>query len=115
MRAGSADGNTFTIKCDNIHLTTPSCAPLTFFLTRCVGVWDTVDALGMPQELCFSHDVRGLFGFPDKVLGPHIEQAFHAIGLHETRGDFVGYKSLTLKDLTPTARFLSCAIGCGKV
>jgi len=63
-----ADGDTFTVKV--------------------LGVWDTVGALGLPQELSFSHHAKQLFGFPDKALGPHIEHAFHAMGLNETRKDF---------------------------
>ncbi|KAF8576583.1 hypothetical protein K439DRAFT_1640432 [Ramaria rubella] len=63
-----ADGDTFTIKC--------------------VGVFDTVGSLGMPKELSFSHEMKELFGFHDKVLGAHIQHAFHAMGMHETRADF---------------------------
>lgn len=55
---------------------------------KVVGVWDTVGALGLP----------GLFGTPgfkhvtsffDPGLGMTIENAFHALSLHEDRKDFL--------------------------
>ena len=60
-------------------------------VTRCVGVFDTVGSLGIPQELRFGHGVHTLFGFPDKRLPEHIEYAFHAMALDEPREDFVCY------------------------
>ncbi|KIJ47432.1 hypothetical protein M422DRAFT_778091 [Sphaerobolus stellatus SS14] len=63
-----ADGDTFTVKC--------------------IGVFDTVGALGIPCELKLDHKVQSLFGFPDCFLGEHIENAFHAMALDETREDF---------------------------
>jgi len=63
-----ADGDTFTI--------------------NALGVFDTVGSLGLPKELSFSHKIKRLFGFRDKHLGEHIEHAFHAMALNETRADF---------------------------
>jgi hypothetical protein len=57
---------------------------------RCVGVFDTVGSLGLPEELTFgSKKLNTIFGFPDKLLGEHIQHAFHALALNETRADFV--------------------------
>lgn len=63
---------------------------------RCVGVFDTVGSLGLPEELTLhSNKITTIFGFPDKKLGEHIENAFHALALNETRADFVN-RSLAL-------------------
>ncbi len=57
---------------------------------RCVGVFDTVGSLGLPEELAFgSKRIKTLFGFPDSVLGDHVERAYQALALNETRADFV--------------------------
>ena len=57
---------------------------------RCVGVFDTVGSLGLPEELSFgSKKIKTLFGFPDSVLGDHIEWAYQALALNEIRADFV--------------------------
>jgi len=57
---------------------------------RVVGVFDTVGSVGLPEELTFfSKKFKQLFGFADKLLGSHIQHAFHAMALNETRADFV--------------------------
>lgn len=57
---------------------------------RCVGVWDTVGALGLPDELVTKNPKIKLFGFRDPgKLGAHIQFAFQALALNERRGDFV--------------------------
>ena len=57
---------------------------------RCVGVFDTVGSLGLPEELALgSKKIKTLFGFSDAVLGDHIERAYQALALNETRADFV--------------------------
>ncbi|KAJ7783742.1 hypothetical protein DFH07DRAFT_726840 [Mycena maculata] len=59
------------------------------FFHRFVGVFETVGSLGLPEEL--SHhgpDIRNLFGFNDQLLGEHIQYAYHALALNETRADF---------------------------
>lgn len=53
-------------------------------------MFDTVGSLGLPEELTLgSRKVRTLFGFPDSELGVHIERAYQALALNETRADFV--------------------------
>ena len=57
---------------------------------RCIGVFDTVGSLGLPEELSFgSKKIQTLFGFPDSILGDHVERAYQALALNETRADFV--------------------------
>jgi type VI secretion system (T6SS) phospholipase Tle1-like effector len=57
---------------------------------RCIGVFDTVGSLGLPEELSFgSKKIQTLFGFPDSTLGDHVERAYQALALNETRADFV--------------------------
>lgn len=59
------------------------------FSIKCVGVFDTVGSLGLPEELAFgSKRIKTLFGFPDSVLGDHVERAYQALALNETRADF---------------------------
>ncbi|KAF9482421.1 hypothetical protein BDN70DRAFT_968333 [Pholiota conissans] len=59
------------------------------FTVKCLGVWDTVGALGLPKEFTpFTAKTARLFGFHDQKLGEHVEHAFHAMGLHELRSDF---------------------------
>jgi uncharacterized protein (DUF2235 family) len=54
---------------------------------RCIGVWDTVGALGVPVErLKFMN--RGKFQFHDTNLGAGVDCALHAIGIDEKRGPF---------------------------
>jgi len=48
-----------------------------------------VGSLGLPEELAFgSKRIKTLFGFPDSVLGDHVERAYQALALNETRADF---------------------------
>ena len=56
---------------------------------RCVGVFDTVGSLGLPDELTHSKKVVSLLGFPDKLLGEHVQRAYQALALDEHRKDFV--------------------------
>ncbi|GLB36111.1 putative uncharacterized alpha/beta hydrolase domain (DUF2235) [Lyophyllum shimeji] len=61
----------------------------TMFSVKCLGVFDTVGSLGLPEEVaCRSNEVRTIFGFPDKLLGAHVERAYQALALNETRADF---------------------------
>ena len=51
---------------------------------RCVGVWDTVGALGIPGfSLCSS-----VFRFHSTGLGPHIRCGLQALAIDERRGNF---------------------------
>lgn len=52
----------------------------------CVGVWDTVGALGIPGHL--PTPFKKLYQFLDTSLGEHIRHAFHAVALDEHRSDF---------------------------
>lgn len=51
---------------------------------ECIGVWDTVGALGIPgSRLCAQ-----AFEFHDTALGPHVRHAFQALAIDERRGNF---------------------------
>lgn len=51
---------------------------------ECIGVWDTVGALGIPgTRLCAK-----TFEFHDTALGPHVRHAFQALAIDERRGNF---------------------------
>jgi hypothetical protein len=63
---------------------------------RLVGVWDTVGALGIPDELFVpalrKFDKRidaGLYGFLDTSLSPRVAAAFHAVAIDEHRKPFL--------------------------
>ncbi|KAI0735094.1 hypothetical protein C8Q76DRAFT_791673 [Earliella scabrosa] len=59
------------------------------FSVKIIGVFDTVGSVGMPEELCLSSEkLKNIFGFPDKHLGHHVERAYQALALNETRKDF---------------------------
>ncbi|CAE6362832.1 unnamed protein product [Rhizoctonia solani] len=59
------------------------------FTIKCVGVWDTVGSLGLPTIITRgSAKMHQLFDFPDNLLGPHVERAYHAMSLNEDREDF---------------------------
>ena len=62
----------------------PHMAEITF-----IGVWDTVDAVGMPFALA---DVVNTylvqFKFPTDTLGPHVRRACHALSLDDDRRAF---------------------------
>ncbi|WP_165840037.1 DUF2235 domain-containing protein [Motiliproteus coralliicola] len=55
-----------------------------------VGVWDTVGALGIPNDksLLNIFDDPNKYQFHDVTLGEHIGQARHAVALNEKRGSF---------------------------
>jgi hypothetical protein len=59
-------------------------------ISRCIGVWDTVGAYGLPEELVIKDPKIKLFGFNDPgLLGAHVQYAFQALALDERRKDFV--------------------------
>ncbi|KDR84943.1 hypothetical protein GALMADRAFT_301820 [Galerina marginata CBS 339.88] len=58
------------------------------FTVKCVGVWDTVGSVGLPEELSLSKKTYHMFGFPDRILGEHVQHAFQALALNEMRADF---------------------------
>jgi uncharacterized protein (DUF2235 family) len=53
---------------------------------RCVGVWDTVGSLGVPEYIKGAR--RDLFTFVDDKLSPLVDRGFHAMALDEMRRDF---------------------------
>jgi uncharacterized protein (DUF2235 family) len=53
----------------------------------CVGVWDTVGALGIPVGL-LGRLSRLCFGFHDVTLSSWVERAFHAVAVDERRRPF---------------------------
>ncbi|KAG2150049.1 hypothetical protein BD769DRAFT_1410224 [Suillus cothurnatus] len=59
------------------------------FSIKCVGVFDTVGSVGLPEELTHkSPSTKSIFGFPNNELGEHIERAYQALAINETRLDF---------------------------
>ncbi len=55
----------------------------------CVGVWDTVGALGIPTRIEELEDIRtDVFEFHDTQLGGHVDHAFHALAIDEKRQFF---------------------------
>jgi len=54
---------------------------------RCVGVWDTVGALGIPLTIANAWN-RRKYAFHDVQLGDHIDFAFHALAIDEARAPF---------------------------
>ena len=60
-----------------------------------LGVWDTVDAVGMPFDEIKVIDTislrvckRRLWGFHDRKLGPHVHHAYQALALDDERKTF---------------------------
>ena len=54
---------------------------------KCLGVWDTVGALGIPLQ-SFEWFNRKHFEFHDTRLSAMVENAFHAVAIDEHRPDF---------------------------
>lgn len=56
---------------------------------RFIGVWDTVDAVGLPfDELSGALNKVFRFKFPDHVLGDHVQRACHALSIDDERRTF---------------------------
>jgi uncharacterized protein (DUF2235 family) len=54
-----------------------------------MGVWDTVDAVGLPLRVArFWNRVIYAFKFPDRTLTEHVERACHALAIDEQRESF---------------------------
>lgn len=63
-----------------------------------LGVFDTVGSVGMPEELTLHDDkMKTLFGFPDRLLGHHVERAYQALALNEHRADFVSISGIHIQ------------------
>jgi uncharacterized protein (DUF2235 family) len=65
---------------------------------QCVGVWDTVGALGIPLR-AFGRQNKERYEFLDTRLSKAVKFAFHALAIDEHRGTF----KPTLWDSTPVA------------
>jgi uncharacterized protein (DUF2235 family) len=65
---------------------------------QCIGVWDTVGALGIPVH-GFSSFNESKYGFLDTTLSSAVKFAFHALSVDERRGPF----KPTLWDSAPAA------------
>ena len=55
---------------------------------KCLGVWDTVGALGVPMVSSTTPFARAKYGFHDTSLGRVIEHAYHAVAIDEQREDY---------------------------
>jgi len=55
--------------------------------TKCLAVFDTVGARGIPTEL-FQKNNRRKYGFHDVTLGSNVDHALHALAIDEKRGPF---------------------------
>lgn len=53
----------------------------------CIGVWDTVGALGIPGRF-FKHVTRGKYEFHDVALSSRVDHAFQALAIDERRKAF---------------------------
>jgi hypothetical protein len=62
------------------------------FNIACIGVWDTVGALGIPVETPVTSPIRQVnqmvAGFHDVTLSAYVDCAFHALALNERREAF---------------------------
>ena len=67
------------------HRSTDAAFPI-FFL----GVWDTVGALGVPDDMAILNllDSRRKYAFHDTTLGPEVVHARHAVAIDEMRASF---------------------------
>ena len=59
------------------------------FRIRCIGVWDTVGALGIPVGGIVGWLSRYFHGFHDVTLSSQVDRAFHAIAVDERRGPYL--------------------------
>lgn len=75
--------------------------------TRCVGVFDTIGSVGLPEEITRrSPSTKSIFGFPNTELGEHIERAYQALAINETRLDFVRIRTIS-DDLSNPINFVA--------
>jgi len=56
---------------------------------RCLGVWDSVGALGLPTFGPFGRRMTRKYGFHDVQLSGHVEHAYHALAIDECRKPFL--------------------------
>lgn len=57
---------------------------------RCIGVWDTVGAMGVPRNRLVKgwHPCVAAYRFYDTTLGTHVKYAFQALAIDERREPF---------------------------
>jgi uncharacterized protein (DUF2235 family) len=55
---------------------------------HCIGVWDTVGALGVPTSGPVGWYTRHKYGFHDVTLSAQVDHAFHALAIDERRKPF---------------------------
>ncbi|QDZ06425.1 LysM peptidoglycan-binding domain-containing protein [Sphingomonas panacisoli] len=82
-------------RCANIANYAAGSAPT--MAIRYLGVWDTVEALGVPAIAPFSNTLNREHRFHDATLDAFVENARHAVALDERRALF---PSLSLGDLS---------------
>ena len=73
-------------RCANVPTYTAGAAPV--MSIRYLGVWDTVSALGVPENLPFSMELNREHRFHDASLDDFVENARHAVALDERRSLF---------------------------
>jgi uncharacterized protein (DUF2235 family) len=56
---------------------------------QCLGVWDTVGSLGIPNGLIFAGTPNAEYQFHDTSPSPLVRNAFHALAIDEFRDEFV--------------------------
>ena len=77
---GQADDD---FRCVSIPTYTSGAAPL--MTIRYLGVWDTVSALGVPENLPFSMELNREHRFHDSKLDDFVQNARHAVAIDERR------------------------------
>jgi hypothetical protein len=70
---------------------------------RCIGVWDTVGALGVPKSVVTQYwqPCEETYRLYDTTLGPHVQYAFQALAIDERRALFEPVLWNTTKDPAP--------------
>jgi hypothetical protein len=70
---------------------------------RCIGVWDTVGALGVPGNRVLKgwHPCAETYRFYDTTLGMHVNYAFQALAIDERREPFEPVLWNTTRDAAP--------------
>ena len=84
-------------RCANVSTYTTGTAPV--MSIRYLGVWDTVSALGVPQNLPFSMQLNREHRFHDAALDDFVENARHAVALDERRSLFPSVSLGAVSDL----------------
>jgi uncharacterized protein (DUF2235 family) len=70
---------------------------------RCIGVWETVGALGVPRNRLVKgwHPCAETYRFYDTTLGTHVKYAFQALAIDERRAPFEPVLWNTTQDPAP--------------